>query len=232
MNWKEFQEETANIFRAAGCKAEIEAKVNGVRGSHKVDVYVTFTKYGIDCSWVIECKNWNSNVPKEKVAALQGIVSDIGADKGVIISKLGFQSGAIKLARSSNITLTSLEDLKDYLEAETTQRELDFLEKQVLHMKHVLFELARKEKTEHGWWEWSYPAEVDGEAVMTLVGKLSIFEMGFDQLKLGNSKLPGKFNEDSGKIQMTKSIDEFLGAVKDIIVECAELIALLKGNQA
>lgn len=231
MNWKIFQVETAEVFRSAGCDAEIEEIIEGVRGSHEVDVYVTFEKYGIKCQWIIECKCWNSNVTKEKVAALQAIVSDVGADRGVIISKLGFQSGAIRLAQKSNITLASLEDLKDYIQEETEQREIDFFETQLTHFKYKLLNLSIREKTKYGF-KSSYPEGVDGKKVSELGGKVSILLMSFEQIKIGNTKLPFKFDEESGKVLCTNSIEEFLESVKDIIVECAKYMAEIKDKVA
>jgi hypothetical protein len=112
-DWKEYQEETAAFFRRQGCSADVELKVKGVRAEHAVDVYVTFPRHGIKCTWIVECKLWRSRVPKEKVLALKSIVDDIGADRGIIISEEGFQSGAYDAARNTNITLvTSLEEFE------------------------------------------------------------------------------------------------------------------------
>ena len=44
--------------------------------------------------------------------ALTAIVQDIGADRGFLMSESGFQSGAIKATKNSNITLTSLADIE------------------------------------------------------------------------------------------------------------------------
>jgi hypothetical protein len=106
-DWKEYQEETAGFFRRQGCTAEVEARVQGVRAEHRIDVYVSFLRHGIKCNWVIECKLWNSRVPKEKVLALKSIVEDVGADRGLIISEEGFQPGAYDAARGTNITLVA-----------------------------------------------------------------------------------------------------------------------------
>jgi DNA-binding beta-propeller fold protein YncE len=112
-DWKEYQEETAAFFRRQGCNAEVELKVKGVRAEHAIDVYVSFPRHGIRCTWIIECKLWRSRVPKEKVLALKSIVDDTGADRGIIISEEGFQSGAYDAARNTNITLvTSLEEFE------------------------------------------------------------------------------------------------------------------------
>ena len=112
-DWRHYQEETAQFFRNLGCSAEVEALVQGPHARHQVDVWVRFLRYGIDCKWVIECKLWNRSVSKEKVMALKGIVDDVGADRGIIVTEKGFQSGAYDAARGKNLTLvTSLEQFK------------------------------------------------------------------------------------------------------------------------
>jgi hypothetical protein len=40
-------------------------------------------------------------------------VQDIGADRGFLLSERGFQSGAIRSSKNSNVTLTSLQDMSD-----------------------------------------------------------------------------------------------------------------------
>jgi hypothetical protein len=108
MTWQQLQSDTAELFRQLGCTATVESAVNGVRALHKIDVYVEFVKFGIPIKWVIECKFWNRNIPKERVMTLKAIVEDIGADRGILISSKGFQAGAISAAQNSNITLTNL----------------------------------------------------------------------------------------------------------------------------
>jgi hypothetical protein len=114
--WKKYQETCAKFFRDLGLIAEVEKAVNGVRGSHIVDVLVTGTISGIGLTWVIECKAWKTNIPKEKVLTLVSIVQDIGADKGILLSEVGFQSGAIRSAKGTNVLLTSIKDLKDQVQ--------------------------------------------------------------------------------------------------------------------
>lgn len=112
-DWRDYQLQVAAFFRKCGCEAEVEVTVEGARGTHDVDVLVTFHRHGLLCKWVIECKLWKTRVPKEKVMALKAIVEDIGADKGIIFSESGFQKGALIAARTSNITLqTNLGDFE------------------------------------------------------------------------------------------------------------------------
>lgn len=112
-DWRAYQEETAEVFRRLGCNVQIEHSLNGVRSEHKIDVYATFMRSSIHCSWVIECKFWKTKVTKEKVLALKSVIDDVGADRGIIVSEMGFQPGAQDAARGTNITLvTSLEEFE------------------------------------------------------------------------------------------------------------------------
>ena len=115
-NWKKYQKRAAEFFTTLGLEAEVEKNIEGARSAHEVDVYVTGNYKGIDFTWVIECKSWSSNIPKEKVMALSAIVQDVGADRGFLLSEKGFQSGAIRSAARSNITLSSLHDLSESTE--------------------------------------------------------------------------------------------------------------------
>lgn len=112
MDWKEFQEITAQVFRQVGCSAEVDVPIQGVRFIHDIDVYVTFKNFGFEEKWIIECKFWKSNIPKEKVLALKSIVDDVGAHRGLIISEKGFQTGAINGSKNTNIELITLNELK------------------------------------------------------------------------------------------------------------------------
>nr|NJM04761.1 restriction endonuclease [Desulfobacula sp.] len=140
MGWKELQNATAELFKSVGCTTEVEIDVEGARGKHNIDVYVQFKMLSFKCVWVIECKNWGSNIPKEKVLALQSIVQDVGADKGVLVSKKGFQSGAIRCAQHSNIILTDFDDLRAYIYAEINNHGWDDLSRRVKYISSQLFE--------------------------------------------------------------------------------------------
>lgn len=110
-DWRAYQEATAAVFGRLGCNAQVDFRVTGARATHDIDVYATFLRSGILCTWVIECKLWKTRVPKEKVLALKSLIDDLGADRGIIVSEAGFQPGAQDAARGTNITLvTSLDD--------------------------------------------------------------------------------------------------------------------------
>lgn len=121
MNWKQYQEDVAELLRSLGFTATVEAKVRGARGVHTIDVHATQTAYGFPITWIVECKYWNKAVPKEKVLVLSQIAADIGADRGFLLSESGFQSGAVLAAQHTNVTLTSLLDLRENTQAELTR---------------------------------------------------------------------------------------------------------------
>lgn len=108
-----YEHEAAAFFRTLGLTAEVGKRVDGARGGHDIDVWVTGKLHAFNIRWVVECKDWKKNVPKEKVLALQSIAQDVGADRAFLLSEKGFQAGAIRCARHTNIELTSLQQLRE-----------------------------------------------------------------------------------------------------------------------
>ena len=142
--WERYQEEAAAFFRSLGLKAEVNAKkLRGARATHDVDVWVYGSIYGLEFRWVIECKAWKSNVPKEKVMALIAICQDLGADKGFLLSEKGFQSGAIRGAENTNVVLTSLADLNEITQQFVEAEALSRLQLDIIHVKDRLHDIAR-----------------------------------------------------------------------------------------
>ncbi|HZL06895.1 MAG TPA: restriction endonuclease, partial [Coriobacteriia bacterium] len=111
--WQEYQEEAAALFRSLGLEATTDARLDGVRGAHDVDVVVRSRRAGLEQFWVVECKWRRRRVEKLHVTALAEIVRDVGADRGVLLSEVGFQAGAVRMAYKSNVTLTSLAELRE-----------------------------------------------------------------------------------------------------------------------
>ncbi len=96
MTWEKYQEEAAEFFRSLGLYAQTDAKVQGVRTQHDIDVLIKSHHVGFEVTWIVECKKWNTRISKLHVLALREIVSDTGADRGILLSESGFQSGAIE----------------------------------------------------------------------------------------------------------------------------------------
>ena len=144
-----------------------------MRGSHKVDVFVTGVVHGIPFRWVVECKYWKTNIPKEKVLALYAIVQDVGADRGFLLSETGFQSGAIRASKSTNITLSSLEHLK--LEAKGT-----------LTQSAVTNLLIRREQIHKRLWRLHKATGEHWSEFMMPMSQISILDLALDEGIDGN----------------------------------------------
>lgn len=115
-DWFKFQEEICEHFRNLGAKAETNVTIQGPTASYNIDVLVTSKYLGTEFTWIIEAKHWKTNIPIEKVNALTTIVKNTGADRGFIISKVGFQQGAIDASKFNNISLLTFDELKSNTE--------------------------------------------------------------------------------------------------------------------
>lgn len=132
-SWQAYQDEADDFFRSLGFTADVNArKVKGVRGEHDVDVLVTGAVYGLPFTWVVECKDWSSNVPKEKVMVLLSICQDLGADRGYLLSEKDFRAGAVRAARTTNVVLTSLADLREATNDEVQEAAIIRMQQQIL----------------------------------------------------------------------------------------------------
>lgn len=150
MDWKDYQEEAASFFRELGLEASTDVKVNGVRTTHDIDVLVKSHHVGFDVTWVVECKKWKNRISKLHVLALREIVSDIGADRGILLSESGFQSGAIEAANLTNIQLTSLGSIKDTAKEQIFSMRLRELYDSVIELKERYWALPKATRIEIG----------------------------------------------------------------------------------
>lgn len=75
---------------------------------HQVDIYWKFRMAGVEHCVIVECKNYNSSVTVDKIKVLHDTAMDLDA-KALIITKTGYQSGAVTLAESYKIGLKLLQ---------------------------------------------------------------------------------------------------------------------------
>jgi hypothetical protein len=83
----------------------------GKTGAHyEVDVSYEVNIAGFTYLTLVECKYWNRPVGRNVVDGLRSIVQDIGAHKGMIVSTVGFQEGALIAAKGYGIGLMKVAD--------------------------------------------------------------------------------------------------------------------------
>ncbi len=223
MNWKKFQAVTADLFKGLGCSAEIDEVVEGARARHKIDVWVTFIKFGLEIKWVIECKFWNRNVTKEKVLALKSILDDVGADRGVLISKIGFQSGAIHASKNTNITLTIFEELKDIINDEMVKAALQKYECRASYLEDAFHSLFITESVKPNIMVSTPIPGIDHIAVQKAMGNLFLMKFGFNRIRLKQMPYPVRFDE-SGEILAANTIERFVELANSLIAETEYLL--------
>lgn len=89
---------------------EYEGRITGRK--IKVDVsFVLDIAGGANLLVIVECKHYSHRVPVDDVEEFHSKLDDIGAQKGILITTVGFQEGAVKAARGRRIALALLTDV-------------------------------------------------------------------------------------------------------------------------
>jgi hypothetical protein len=148
--WFAYQVETAAFFRALGLDAEVGVRLPGVRTVHEIDVVVRGHHVGFDTLWLVECKQWHTRVSKLHVLALREIVSEVGADRGILMAEHGFQPGAVEAARLTNVQLTTLARLRDTAARDIHLLRVKELQDRVDACRRLYSALDREFRIEHG----------------------------------------------------------------------------------
>src|SRR5262245_14907253 len=104
-NWRALQESTARILRECGLDASIEVDLALAPGRVKVDVLGDDPGAVLPTRYLCECEHWRTAVSKDVVHSFRTVVTDAGANLGLLISSGGFQSGAAEAAAFSNVRL-------------------------------------------------------------------------------------------------------------------------------
>lgn len=83
-----------------------DVKLTGKSGaSHQIDVYWEFKIADTIYRTCIECRNYTSNIKKSRVVEFKGILDDIGNANGIIVTRIGFQEGALTYAEHHGVRL-------------------------------------------------------------------------------------------------------------------------------
>src|SRR5262249_38744710 len=196
----------------------VQAKVSGVRRPHQIDVWVRFKKCGLETKWVVECKYWNSAIPKEKVLTLKSIVEDVGADRGVLISSANFQAGAIRAAEKTNITLTNLEELKETAKDDLVASVINRIETRALELRYELRTLHTfKQIGPQSFMITPLPA-VDGAGLIRTMGELAALEHGFELVRLKKPPyIIGYEDAPSSGFLAVSTLEAFIAAASKVI---------------
>jgi hypothetical protein len=111
-DWGGLEDLVTAILNEAGLEAKRDVSLTLPRGGVDVDVVAEETHDGIVHRIFCECKNWRTNIPREVVHAFRTVVAEAGANRGYVISRVGFQTGATDAAQSTNIELVTFAEFQ------------------------------------------------------------------------------------------------------------------------
>ena len=110
-SWKELQDCVSSLLRLIGYSVEIEKKVPTVRETVEIDVYAErFIDFHNEIV-IVECKYWDSSIPQQIIHGIRAVADDIGTNRAIVISKKGFQEGAIKSVNNTIVELYTYEEI-------------------------------------------------------------------------------------------------------------------------
>lgn len=150
IGWKSYQERAAKFFQSLGLQAQTNATVKGVRTKHAVDVLVRSQHVGFTVTWIVECKLWRSRVSKMHVLGLRQIVSDVGADRGILLAEAGVQSGAMEAAALTNVHITSLAEVRRTASTEISAMRLRELYDRMEKCREAYWEIPKDKRIAAG----------------------------------------------------------------------------------
>lgn len=92
---------------------EHNVKIQGKSTKHQIDVYWKYQVAGIEHKVAIECKNYTKRISIGQVRDFYSVINDIGGTIGIMVTKTGFQKGALTFAEANGISLVVLRELID-----------------------------------------------------------------------------------------------------------------------
>ncbi|MFD1357645.1 restriction endonuclease [Fictibacillus halophilus] len=115
-SWQDLELIVAKILKECGFDTERGKDITTVRGTVDIDVYAKDHNSTPSSVYLIECKYWNTDIPKTIIHSFRTVVGDYGAQHGLIIAKKGFQSGAYEATKNTNIHLLSWNEFLSFFE--------------------------------------------------------------------------------------------------------------------
>lgn len=97
------------LLKAEGLRnitVQHDVSLRGISGQeHQIDVYWEFSLGGIQHRVALECKNYGSAINIGKVRDFHSVLRDVPHLEGAMVTKVGFQSGAVRYAEAHGIGL-------------------------------------------------------------------------------------------------------------------------------
>lgn len=146
-NWKDLQNDVSEFFSEMGYNSQTPYMCINDSISFEIDVYAEKIVSGINIKILIECKYWESDVPQDVVFSMITRVNKFGANIGIIITKNGFQKGAISSVKDTNILLFSYDDFLNHFVSEWMNLRLNSTYNKIKFFDNIMWDcyLEREE---------------------------------------------------------------------------------------
>lgn len=122
--WKDLQNKVAEILTVCDYQCDVEKEIITVREKVNVDVYAEINSQVSKSEIICECKFWKKAIPKSVIHSFRTVINDYGANYGLIVSKIGFQSGAFEAIKNTNVQLVNWVEFENTFRAEWIKKKL------------------------------------------------------------------------------------------------------------
>ena len=128
-----------------------DQKIESDDGTYQIDVIAEYTALGAKNVVLVECKKHSNSVKRDVVTNLHAKLLSLGAQKGIIISTVGYQRGAVQYAEKHGIALWQIcDNYIKHISASADNNISDYMRFQ-LEVEAFL--------PKHFMWEWDCTAD-------------------------------------------------------------------------
>lgn len=161
---------------------EHNVKLTASDGTYQIDVYATYTALGAEMKILAECKQYKKSVGRDKVEVLESRLRSLGAQKGILLSTAGFQSGAIDFAKAHGIALVQMFDTHEkwYSHSGGPDEVIDEDDPIVYGEKHMPRYRAHLITAVDGSLVMVYPTRAMANEVFRVMNELSLKKYGYE----------------------------------------------------
>jgi hypothetical protein len=134
----------AELFKKMGYHVTHDAKKVGLSGAeHQIDVLAEYNCPLHISKIIVEAKSYDKPIDKDRIMKLMQIVTDLGADRGIIVTTSYFTPEAVKTATGHNVELWDREQLARLLgEIEISASEQGLMKEVTFIERAVRFNLS------------------------------------------------------------------------------------------
>ncbi len=109
IDWKQYEQYVYEIFRTKYPEYSVERNLRIIgritNQSRQIDIAIRGEFIGHQLFAVVDCKYYSEKVDVKDVESFIGMLSDIGADLGILVTNKGYSEAAQKQAEASRIKL-------------------------------------------------------------------------------------------------------------------------------